>query len=161
MKAVFAGTIIVSALASSALPADQSPLKGLFGCLDLADADKRASCLEGEARRLQDGERRRDVVVMDRGEVEAFHQQTAKRPAAEKKERAAFTPVDAPLTGAQVIGGRWLFTTEKSGVWIQAEASELGRTPRAGDRFRVRRGVIGGYLANIGTGPAIRVRSVQ
>ncbi len=98
---------------------------------------------------------------MDRGQVEALHQQAAKRPEAEKNERAPFTPVDTPLTGAHLAGGRWLFTTETSGVWIQAEAAELGRTPRIGDRFRVRRGVIGGYLANIGTGPAIRVRSVQ
>lgn len=147
--------------ASPILAADRRPLSSLFACLDQQDVSMRASCLEAEARLLQAAERSRDVVVMDRAQEAELRQRARLPMKTAKEERAAFVPVDTTLTDAQLVGGKWLFTTQGNGDWIQAEAIELGRTPRAGDRFRVRRGAIGGFLANIGVGPAVRVRSVQ
>ena len=161
MKPALAGTVIAVLLIGPVAEAERSPLGGLFACLDKSDAAGRALCLETEARQLRDAERSREVVVMDRAQVTELRRRVEKRPAMPKEERQAFVPVDAPLTGVQLVGGRWLFTTATNGDWIQAEMTDLGRTPRTGDRFRVRRGVIGGFLANVGTGPAIRVRSVQ
>lgn len=160
-RAVHWGMILAVFVAGAAQAAERRPLDGLYACLDRADAADRAACLEGEARRLREAERRREVVVLDRAQERNLRQRTAASPAPSKEERPAFVPIDTTLTGVQSVGGKWLFTTQASGDWIQAEAVELGRTPRVGDRFRVRRGMIGGFLANIGTGPAIRVRSLQ
>ncbi len=151
--------VIVSGASSAA--AERRPLAGLFACLKQSDAGRRASCLEVEAQRLQAAEGSRDIVVMDRAQAAELRKSARGHANPAKQERTAFVPIDTTLTGAQLVGAKWLFKTQGNGDWIQAEVGELGRMPRTGDRFRVRRGTIGGFLANIGTGPAVRVRSVQ
>lgn len=144
--------------------AGQRPLVPLFACLAQQADTVRLSCLETEARRLQAAERSRDVVVMDRQQATILRQAAAVDRGGQSGRRAVrppFTLIDTALTAANMSGGKWVFETRNDGVWTQADVAELGRTPRAGDRWRVRRGAVGGFLANIGDGPAIRVRRLR
>lgn len=140
---------------------DRTPLTGLFGCLEKLDLEKRAECLESEARRLQAAERSQSVVIMNRAQVAALRSKNASQKGLKNEDRSPFVSIDTRLTGVRQAGGKWLFATDGHGSWVQAESVELPRNPRVGDRFRVRRGAIGSFLANINDGMAIRVNRAR
>ncbi|WP_298808519.1 hypothetical protein [uncultured Sphingomonas sp.] len=140
-------------------------LAPLFACLDQA-AQPRAICLNEEARKLRETQQRRGVVLLDRDKAAAMqasiqHNEDANREKGRHEALAAFSPIAAPLTAARQQNGLWLFDVQGHGTWKQAESGELGRDPRPGDLIRIRRGTIGGFLLNIRTGPAIRVKPIS
>lgn len=140
-------------------------LAPLFACLDQA-TETRAACLNEEARKLRETQQRRGVVLLDRDKAAAMqasiqHNEDATREKERREALAAFSPIAAPLTAARQQNGLWLFDVQGHGTWMQAESGELGRDPRPGDLIRIRRGTIGGFLLNVRTGPAIRVKPVS
>lgn len=158
--------LVMVALAMVAAPAGAQQggpsLAPLFACLDRNDGATRAACLEAEAQRLRQATGRRDVVVMDKAQAVELHRMAERAPdVAEKPARAkrpAFAAFEDRITAATPGNGGWMLRTATHGDWVQADSTDLGRSPRAGDMIRVRRGAIGGYLANIADGPAVRVR---
>lgn len=152
--------MLVAIALSGVLPATATPRRGelepLFACLPVAGDAARLACLDHETRMLE----RRSRDTSDRASSGTTHEaEIATRPSARTRSKPlAFQPIDDVLVEATLFAGRWLFATKNSGIWQQAENGELGRTPRVGDRLRVRRGALGSFLANIGDGPAVRVR---
>ncbi|TCP36723.1 hypothetical protein [Sphingomonas sp. BK235] len=157
-KILAAAVFVTCGLAiTPARAADDDELRGLFACLPLTADAARLACLDRETRALQ----QRDVADRARPRGDAPRSRDTRAERAARSEEEAFRPVDDVLVEATLFAGRWLFATKANGVWQQATPVELGRSPRVGDRLRVRRGALGSYLANVGDGPAIRVRRLR
>lgn len=138
-------------------------LDPLFACLKQVEAQPRYLCLERETRTLSASYQGGNTVVMDKKEARVLKQaseQLRNRDARMKASDAinAALPITSVITAASQRNGLWRFDIDGHGTWMQAEAGELGRDPKPGDNIRIRRGAVGGYLLNIRTGPAIRVR---
>lgn len=142
----------------------REPLDELFGCQPVAEAAARLACYDRQVSALRDAERRRDVLVADQAEPQRTRRSPfgfaprGSRLSAGADERSGFTRVDAALTAARRIGRGWLFELDDGSRWAQSDAEEFARPPRAGDRIRIRKGALGGFLANVGDAPAVRVR---
>ncbi len=57
--------------------------------------------------------------------------------------------------------GKWSFVLEDGARWIQLDSRELPRDPDPGDSIRIRRALMGSFLANVDGQTAIRVRRVN
>lgn len=149
--------------ARQAVPSDTNLLGPLFACLDQTAEPTRLACLDREARKLRQTGRDRGVLVLDREAAGAIKASTKRiEEAARQKQMremaSSFTPIDAHLAAATQRHGLWVFEVEGHGLWVQTTSGDLGRDPQSGDRIRVRRGPLGGFLLNVRTGPAIRVK---
>ncbi len=138
-------------------------LEPLFACLQQTEAQPRYLCLEKETRALSSSYRVGDTVLMDKKEAWVLKQTSEQVRSKDARTRAfdainAALPITSVITAASQRNGLWRFDIDGYGSWIQAETGELGRDPKAGDQARIRRGAVGGYLLNIRTGPAIRIR---
>ncbi|WP_294173054.1 hypothetical protein [uncultured Sphingomonas sp.] len=143
------GVAVIAAAVPAAAAAQGSErpeiLTKLIECRRIDDAGARLRCLDTQVGQLVEAERTREVVIIDRGD--------AKRP--------EFTEINSRLKSVNNAGGRWRLTLEDEATWIQADSEELARAPRPGSSIRIRKGVLGSFLANIDRQPAIRVRQVR
>lgn len=150
-------TLALAGSPAGAAAASDSELRPLFACLTLADTAARLACFDRETRLLEN----RQPASSDRDDPAGGSEQPAERRAARPAATRTFQPIDDVLVEVTLFSGRWLFATKNNGIWQQAVDLELGRTPRVGDRLRVRRGALGSFLANVGDGPAVRVRRLR
>ncbi len=141
-------------------------LAELLECRAIAEVPERAACYDRHVTALDEAERKRDVVLVDRTETRRARRSLFGFPvprlrmfAGDDKE-PEFTRIEASIKDARRIAGRWQFELDDGSRWAQSEAEELARVPRPGDIIRVRKGAIGSFLANIGKAPAIRVRRI-
>lgn len=149
-------------------PARPALISELVKCRSIADIAGRVACYDRQVSALDEAERKRDVVLVDRAEVRKARRSLFGLPIPkigifenDDKDEPEFTRIDATVTAAQRTGGKWLFELNDGSRWLQSDAEELARAPKPGNRIRVRKGALGSYLANVETAPAIRVRRIE
>lgn len=176
MKVVWAifGAATLSLTAAPAIGQEArapSPLLGkLVDCGKLAGDAEQLACYRREVAALQEAERKRDVILVDRAEVRRTKRSLFGLSLPrfrlfgndeDTPDEPEFTRIDATLKGAQLAGNAWSFELDDGARWVQTDSEQLARTPRPGDRIRIRRAALGSFFANVGTAPAIRVRRVN
>lgn len=167
--------ILAAAAAVTAVPAlaaDPSPrpqaLEPLFQCRGLADVAARAACYDSALDSLAAATARRDVVVVNREEVQKTRKSLFglslpnlgvfgdKDAADEVKE------VEGKLARAsQTPYGKWIFTLADGAVWAQTDTRKFIVDPRPGHAIRIRRAALGSFVANVNEETAVRVQRLR
>ncbi len=150
-------------------PAPERPevLTQLVACRAIAGDAERLACFDRQVAALEQAEASREIAVVDRQQIRRTRRSLfgltlpdlgifgsdddAGEDGAGVNE--INTTVRSVGTGAD---GRMVYRFEDNSVWVQTEG-RVGRTPRAGEAVRIRRGPLGQFIANIGERPAIRV----
>lgn len=142
-------------------------LQKLIDCRAIPEDAKRLACYETQAARIDAAEANRDVVVIDREQAEKARKQNFGLPAKPllvgKPEvgKDSFEDITGTIrTAKQLVTKRWLFELDDGARWYQAELKTI-RDPKPGQRVRIRKASLGGYLANIDGQPATRVRRID
>lgn len=154
-------------------PAPNRPelLGNLVECRRIPDIEARVACYDRQVDRFDEAERRGDVVVVDRKQVQETRRslfglrlpQLAifgrdDQPQAEPQVTEVETTLQAATEGRD---GRWQFVLADGARWRQTETRPLSYIPKPGQKIRIRQAAFGSYLANIEDHIAIRVARVN
>lgn len=142
-------------------------LQKLIDCRAIPEDAKRLACYETQAARIDAAEANREVVVIDREQAETTRKQNFGLPVKPlivgKPEvgKDSFEDITGTIrTAKQLVTKRWLFELDNGARWYQAELKTI-REPKPGQKVRIRKASLGGYLANIDGQPATRVRRID
>ncbi|WP_076071158.1 hypothetical protein [Sphingomonas montana] len=140
-------------------------------CRAVPDVATRATCYDKAFDGLQASLGRREVVLMNRGDVvkarrSLFGLTLPKLDifsrGASAAEEAEFQTLETRIVQAsQTANGRWSFLLEDQARWVQNDDEPLAVPPRPNDTIRIRKGLVGSFLANVGGQRAIRVRRIN
>lgn len=161
----------VCAQAQQGAPARPELLGNLVECRRIPDIETRVACYDRQVDRLDAAERRGDVVVVDRKQVQETRRSLFglslprlaifgrdDQPQAAPEVTEVETTLQAATEGRD---GRWQFVLADGARWRQAESKALSYTPKPGQKIRIRQAAFGSYLANIAGHIAIRVARVN
>jgi hypothetical protein len=168
--------LLVAALvvASSAAPAAPDPpaprpalFEALLRCRALTDDAARLRCFDAAAANLQAAAERRDVVVVDRGQIREsrrrlFGLALPQLPifgGHDAEEEAQVSTVEGVIASASENGmGQWVIRLQDGAVWAQVDNNRLAFRPRPGQPVLVRRAALGSFMMRVNNQPGIRVR---
>lgn len=143
-------------------------LANLTNCRALTNDAERLRCFDRNIATLDDAERKQEVVVLDRAEINRTRRSlfgltlpSLKLFGNGDRSTPDFTTIDTTLKSAQRGQSGWIFVLEDGARWIQTDSSDLARLPTQGDHIRIRKAAMGSFLANIEKQVAIRVRRIN
>lgn len=164
--------LLVIAAASGAPAGTQeakgaNPADALAACRGIADSAQRLACFDRTAEAFVRARDSKEVVVLERAEIQ--------------KTRRSLFGFSLPriklfgggddgeeelkeLTGKVVSVGaaerdRWLVRLEDESRWQTIEPAVF--PPRSGDNAKIKRGVMGSYMATFNGGRSVRVKRVD
>ena len=128
-----------------------------LACFDQVTREVRANAAAASAREAKskatEAQRQRDDFGLN------TVQQEQKRPQEAAKKVKEIT---ARVASARRVGaGYYAIMLEDGAIWQVSELDPYFRPPERGDTVHIRRGVMGGFLLEVGDQPSIRVRRVS
>lgn len=173
---VLAAPCLVLAAPAAAQPKNEpAPLPQtamqVIACRAIQPAAERLACFDREVAAFEAAAAARELMVYDREQVRKTRRTLFGIPLpdlnifgdgeAGGEGDEGFSQIESTLRSVRQDGrGRYLFMLEDGARWAQIDTRELSATPREGQKIRIRRAVMGSYLANVGSNVAIRVRRV-
>ena len=181
MRLVFAG-LLIAALALPAAaqtsPPERSPdnpavLDEVYNCAQVSDEHQRLECYDHAVGRLQEAQRRGDVVAVDRQQAARVNREAfgfslpslgnlfGGGGSRSRIQTEDIAEIAAHITRvSQDRSGHATFTLDNGQQWEQID-DENPRNARNGGEVRIRRALMGSFLMHVEAGgPAIRVRRV-
>ncbi len=181
MRLVFAG-LLIAALALPAAAQTSAPqrspdnpavLDEVYNCAQVGDEHQRLECYDHAVGRLQEAQRRGDVVAVDRQQAERVNREAfgfslpslgnlfAGLGSHSRIQAEDIAEIAAHITRvAQDRSGHATFTLDNGQQWEQID-DENPHNARNGGEVRIRRAMMGSFLMHVQAGgPAIRVRRV-
>jgi hypothetical protein len=163
-----AGACLGSGSAAGAAPTAREgsteALAKLIACRNVADMVQRVTCYDRETDLLEQAAKRRDIVVVDRADV----QQTRKTLFGLTLPRLSLLDGDDQNELKEVAGklasistdreGRVLLRLADGAQWRQTDELVLGRFPKPGADVVIRRGALGSFRISVGGQPAFKAR---
>jgi hypothetical protein len=141
-------------------------------CRAITDSAARLACYDGSVAKLADASDKKDVVVLDREEVQKtkrslFGFELPHLPffdnagdSKDKKASQEFTQIEAKITSArQNAAGDWILDLDDNSVWQTTEAPK--NDPRSNESIRIRKAAMGSYFGNIAGDRATRMRRIR
>lgn len=160
----------VPALAQDKKAPEGTPLiDEVTACQTQTDAASRLACYDRTVARLRAATERRDLVVLDKQEVRRtrrslFGFAVPDIPFLNRSDKEGvpeITELKSTITQVRSIGdGRWLMTLVTGSAWQSTEKVRSGE-PEAGDPILIKQSLLGGYMANVAGGRAMRVQRVR
>jgi hypothetical protein len=144
-------------------------LQNLAQCRGIAEAQARLACFDRTAAAIDEAERAKDLVVVDREQLRKTRRTLFgltlpnlsvfgdDSPDQEGVERIDTTIAKLSQNGL----GKWLFTLPDGATWEQTDSRNLPIDPRVGHSIKIRKAAMGSYLANVKDQIAIRVRRLR
>ncbi|WBO22391.1 hypothetical protein [Sphingomonas abietis] len=148
--------------------AEVAPVKELARCKAIVDSPSRLACYDQAADQLLTAEKKADIIVVDRQEIEKtnrslfgfglpdlsiFRSHGASMPAVNQ--------IDGVIASAQSdASDQWTFHLQDGAVWQQIDTNNLSRSPRSGDPVVIKRASLGSYILSVSRAPGVRVRRV-
>ncbi len=161
-----------SAFAQDAPPPRPAAIQQLYDCRAITDAAARLACFDRTVAAVETAEGARDIRIVDRAQVRAarrglfglslsglniFGSNDTAAPGA-APEADAVEEIEATLSEVTRDGlGKLVLILDNGQRWSQTDGA-IGRSPRAGQAVRIRRGALGSFIANVADRPGIRVR---
>lgn len=164
------------ASAASAKEMRDSPelFRNLLDCRSIADSNQRLACFDKATGALDEAQKKRDLVVVDRKQIRETRKslfgftlpkigifggdddKDDKRADADEIQE-----IESVVEGARPIqGGNWSLRLAKdAGTW--ETTSTLTVDPRAGDKVKIKKASLGSYLGSVGINRGVRFRRVQ
>lgn len=170
---------VIGALVAGLLPcaasAQQKPqerpvlLKSLADCRQVADSAARLACFDRTAAAIDEAERRKDLVVVDRDQLRKTRRSlfglvlpNLSVFGDDNKDEDGVARIDSTIKAAsQNALGKWIFTLPDGAQWEQTDSRDLPIPARPGHSIAIRRAAMGSYLANVQNQIAIRVRRAR
>ena len=152
--------------ARSEAPARPELFEALVRCRAITEDAARLNCFDAAAAALQAAAERRDVVVIDRGQVREsrrrlFGLALPRLPifGGGDDDAEEISSIESNVTSAhQVEFGRWVVRLEDGSTWVQTDNNPIAGRPRSGQPVRVNRGALGSYMMRVNGQPGVRVR---
>lgn len=147
--------------------------RNLVDCRGIADNAQRLACYDRSVGALEEAEKKKDLVVVDRKEI----RETKKSlfgfslpklslfgggDEEEKADKAdEIQEIESTVASVRPTkGGDWaLKLANDAGTWETGGA--LTVAPRAGDKVKIRKASLGSYLGSVGISRGIRFRRVE
>lgn len=164
---------VFSALAQTTTPSSSpsKTLDGMMACRSVTDAAARLACYDQRVEALQTATEHRDVVVVDRSEIQkARHslfgfnlpslavfgdgKDSKGRQVVEEEEQISSTIRSATQDGM----GAWVITLQDGAVWHQTSDQAFGVRPKPGDPITIRRASLGSYIMKVGKQPGVKAK---
>lgn len=156
------------ALAQGGAAPPPAQLRAVTACRAVADAGERLSCLDKAAAALDAAVAAREVTVLDRESVRRTRRSlfgfTLPRIGPiggddGEADAPEFQELTTKITRVIPAGfQRYELVLAEGGRWVTADPAP--RAPQEGASIRIRRGLLGSYMMNVGTQRGIRGRRV-
>jgi hypothetical protein len=147
--------------------AEPAVVQHLLDCRKLASDAERLACYDKATAAMESATASGDLVSIDREQRRAARRQAfgfvlptlsfLERGEKEGEMNHIVATAKNAYRGAE---GEWIVELDGGATWRQTEAQELGRTPRAGSKVEISKGVMGGFFMTIdgqGAGKAKRI----
>lgn len=160
---------VVGAQAVAAAPKSTPPpqISAVVSCRAVANAEERLRCYDQAATLLDNAVQQGEVVAVGGDEIRKTRRQLfgfslprislfgGNDDSEEARE------LNATITSARSLGyGKWLLTLDDGARWQTTEAIVRGE-PRSGQKIRIKRAALGGYMLSIENGRSVRAARVQ
>ncbi len=139
--------------------------EALVRCRAIADGAARLRCFDSAAANLQQAAERREVVVVDRGQIREsrrrlFGLALPRLPIfGGGDDEEEINSIESTVRSAHQVGyGRWVVALADGSTWLQTDNNPLASRPRTGQPVRVQRAVLGSYMMRVNNQPGVRVR---
>ncbi|QQV76377.1 hypothetical protein H5J25_12935 [Sphingomonas aliaeris] len=166
----------LAALCGSAAGAADNPpkpkaLEGIVNCRAIEASAPRLACYDKAAATLVDAADKGTIVIADKSEVQRtrrslFGFSLPNLPllgggkGQKEDDETVVRELATTVVSASPAGyGTWAITVAEGGRWRTSEASRT-LTPRTGDKITIKRGPLGGYIANIGGQRGVKIQRV-
>jgi len=171
-KAMWAATallaVVVGGAAADAQPKGEprsAMLQKLVDCRKITDEAGRLACYDQATAALDQAEAKGDIVVVDREQARKVRRQAFgfSMPSLSLFERGEtqeeLQNVSGVVAEARVNNaGKWVIKLEDGAIWVQVDAHDLHKTPKAGMPVKIRQASLGSYLMSIDNMGAFRAR---
>lgn len=143
-------------------------LEDLAACHAITDASERFACLERTSLRLLDAAKTKELLVLDRTDVETTKRSLfgftlpklpifGGRPGDKETD---VSQIETTITHVRGLGyGKWAIKTAEGATWHTTEA--LSDPPAAGQAMTIRSAALGGYFLKVGKEKAVRAMRVN
>lgn len=169
LLAFAAVTFVMPASAQSAPAGDV--VDAVTACRDIADSAVRLACFDKAVTALVTARERKDVVVLDRAEVQKTRRSlfgfTLPRIRLfgggdnDGDDSEDIKEISGSVAGVvQIAADRWQVTLDDETRWITTESAR-GFPPRPGESVRIRRAPFGSYDASFNKRRTIKVRRTE
>ena len=152
--------------------AEARPQPALFQamvrCRAIAEDAARLRCFDEASAALEQAAQRRDIVVVDRGQVREsrrrlFGLALPRLPifggGDNDRDDEEITQLDGVVASASQDGlGHWNVRLRDGSFWVQVDNNLLALRPAPGHPVTVVRGALGSYMMRVNRQPGIRVR---
>jgi hypothetical protein len=158
--------ILLAVAAQAAGGTAPTLVDALATCRSIAANEARLACFDRAAGAIVDAQRQKDIVVLDRGEV-----QKAKRSLfgfslpsiklfGDGKDDAQLKQLVGTMQSAESLpGGLIRFALDDGGMWETTE--QVMMPPRRGDVVTIKAGALGSYIATAPGRRSARVRRIR
>lgn len=165
--------IIALAVAATGVPGqdargqDDDAVSTIIACRQIGEEARRLACFDAAARGLSQARERRDIVVLDRKEVQAtrrslfgFSLPKLRLFGGGAEEDGELRQLDGTVAGVSPAGSsRWNITLDDGTRWLTTESDE-GYPPRVGEKAVIRKAALGSYAASFNKRKSLKVRRV-
>lgn len=174
--ALGAAALLGLAIAGQAQAADRKAeekqrtavLQQVLDCRTIQDQAQRLACYDGAVAKMDEAEKKGDIVVVDRDQV-----REAKKAAfgfemphftlfdrGEKPEK--IDHVEALAAEAFVNkDGKWVVVLEDGAKWVQVDSEPVNSAPHKGSKIEIRTAAMGSYFLKIDGQRSIRAHRVN
>jgi hypothetical protein len=151
-------------------PARPESFEALVRCRTVTDDAARLACFDAAAAALQAAQERREVVVVDRGQVREgrrrlFGLALPRIPifgGGDDEDEDQVRTVEGIVASASQDGlGHWVVALQDGAVWTQVDNNTLALRPRTGHRVVINRAALGSFMMRVNNQPGIRVRRTR
>ena len=140
--------------------------EALVRCRAITDNAARLQCFDDAAAALDAAAERRDVVVVDRGQIRESRRRLFGLPLPRlpvfgggDHDEEEISSIESNIASAyQAEYGRWVVRLEDGSTWVQTDNNVIAGRPRSGQAVRVNRGALGSFMMRVNGQPGVRVR---
>ncbi|MEG3182284.1 hypothetical protein [Sphingomonas sp. LT1P40] len=141
----------------------------IAACRTVTDSTARLACFDKAAGDLAAARERKDLVVLDRAEVQKTRRSlfgfTLPRiklfgGGDDEDNKEDIPEINGRVAGVlQIAADRWQVTLDDDTRWITTESAR-GFPPRSGEAVRIQRGALGSYNASFNKRRSLKVRRI-
>ncbi len=139
----------------------------LLECRGIQPAEARLACYDRQVAAFEAAEASQELVVYDRERLRQTRRSLFGIALPNLSifgggdDEDGVTQIESTIRALrQDPYGKYTFTLADGARWVQIDSREMRATPRVGQPIRIRRAMMGSYLANVNNQIAIRVRRV-
>lgn len=175
MRSVPVTTVILAAalLFPAAASAERKPNRPelftrLIDCRAITENTRRLACYDTAAGALEEAEKKKDLVVVDRKEIRETRKSLFGFALPKiglfgddkDDDKDAIREIVSTVETARMAGRNWSISLANDGGTWEA-ISELNYPPRPGDKVKISKAAMGSYLGQVGLSRGVRFRRVQ